>query len=150
MKDEGTRRGGDHLDHEAQLLRKSLDIARVARDMLGGNGISDEFGVARHLVNLEVVNTYEGTHDVHALILGGHRRVLLRSECSIDIGEVTSRAWTSHDLAKLARRVPRNSEGSGREFCLLDELGPPLEHLYGLFPVFRLAPSGLKNETGKP
>ena len=49
---------------------KALDIARAARDMLGGNGISDEFGVARHLVNLEVVNTYEGTHDVHALILG--------------------------------------------------------------------------------
>ena len=49
---------------------KSLDIARLARDMMGGNGISDEFGVARHLVNLEVVNTYEGTHDVHALILG--------------------------------------------------------------------------------
>ena len=49
---------------------KSLDIARMARDMLGGNGISDEFCVARHLVNLEVVNTYEGTHDVHALILG--------------------------------------------------------------------------------
>ena len=49
---------------------KSLDIARVARDMLGGNGISDEFGIIRHVVNLEVVNTYEGTHDVHALILG--------------------------------------------------------------------------------
>ena len=49
---------------------KALDIARSARDMLGGNGISDEFGVARHMVNLEVVNTYEGTHDVHALILG--------------------------------------------------------------------------------
>jgi glutaryl-CoA dehydrogenase len=49
---------------------KSLDIARMARDMLGGNGISDEFCVARHLVNLEVVNTYEGTHDIHALILG--------------------------------------------------------------------------------
>jgi glutaryl-CoA dehydrogenase len=49
---------------------KSLDIARAARDMLGGNGISDEFGVARHLVNLEVVNTYEGTHDIHALIVG--------------------------------------------------------------------------------
>jgi len=49
---------------------KALDIARTARDMLGGNGISDEFGVARHRVNLEVVNTYEGTHDVHALILG--------------------------------------------------------------------------------
>jgi glutaryl-CoA dehydrogenase len=49
---------------------KALEIARQARDMLGGNGISDEFGIARHLVNLEVVNTYEGTHDVHALILG--------------------------------------------------------------------------------
>lgn len=49
---------------------KSLDIARLARDMMGGNGISDEFGVARHLVNLEVVNTYEGTHDVHGLIIG--------------------------------------------------------------------------------
>jgi len=49
---------------------KALDIARAARDMLGGNGISDEFGVARHLVNLEAVNTYEGTHDIHALIIG--------------------------------------------------------------------------------
>ncbi len=49
---------------------KALEIARVARDMLGGNGICDEFAVARHLVNLEVVNTYEGTHDIHALILG--------------------------------------------------------------------------------
>ena len=49
---------------------KALDIARSARDMLGGNGISDDFGVIRHLVNLVVVNTYEGTHDVHALILG--------------------------------------------------------------------------------
>ena len=49
---------------------KALDIARLARDMHGGNGISDEFGVVRHMLNLEVVNTYEGTHDVHALILG--------------------------------------------------------------------------------
>ena len=49
---------------------KSLNIARVARDMHGGNGISDEFHVMRHLVNLETVNTYEGTHDIHALILG--------------------------------------------------------------------------------
>ena len=49
---------------------KALDVARMARDMMGGNGISDEFGVARYLVNLEVVNTYEGTHDIHALILG--------------------------------------------------------------------------------
>jgi len=49
---------------------KALDIARMARDMLGGNGISDEYHVIRHMVNLEAVNTYEGTHDVHALILG--------------------------------------------------------------------------------
>jgi glutaryl-CoA dehydrogenase len=49
---------------------KSLDIARAARDMLGGNGISDEFQVMRHMCNLEAVNTYEGTHDIHALILG--------------------------------------------------------------------------------
>ncbi len=49
---------------------KALEIARMARDMLGGNGINDEFEVARHMVNLEVVNTYEGTHDIHALILG--------------------------------------------------------------------------------
>ncbi|MFZ4125583.1 MAG: acyl-CoA dehydrogenase [Rickettsiales bacterium] len=49
---------------------KSLEIARTARDMLGGNGISDEYHVMRHMCNLEAVNTYEGTHDVHALILG--------------------------------------------------------------------------------
>lgn len=49
---------------------KALDIARVARDMHGGNGISDEYHVIRHMMNLEAVNTYEGTHDVHALILG--------------------------------------------------------------------------------
>jgi glutaryl-CoA dehydrogenase len=49
---------------------KALDIARAARDMLGGNGISDEYPVIRHMLNLEAVNTYEGTHDVHALILG--------------------------------------------------------------------------------
>lgn len=49
---------------------KALDIARVSRDMHGGNGVSDEYGVIRHVMNLEAVNTYEGTHDVHALILG--------------------------------------------------------------------------------
>ena len=49
---------------------KALDIARVARDMHGGNGVSDEYGVIRHVMNLEAVNTYEGTHDIHALILG--------------------------------------------------------------------------------
>jgi glutaryl-CoA dehydrogenase len=70
MKDEGT----DAVEITSILKRnscgKSLAIARMARDMMGGNGISDEYGVARHMVNLEVVNTYEGTHDIHALILG--------------------------------------------------------------------------------
>jgi glutaryl-CoA dehydrogenase len=49
---------------------KALEVARVARDMHGGNGIADEFHVIRHVLNLEAVNTYEGTHDIHALILG--------------------------------------------------------------------------------
>ena len=49
---------------------KALNMARAARDMHGGNGISEEYQVMRHMVNLESVNTYEGTHDVHALILG--------------------------------------------------------------------------------
>jgi len=49
---------------------KALDVARISRDMHGGNGISDEFQVIRHVMNLEAVNTYEGTHDVHGLILG--------------------------------------------------------------------------------
>ena len=70
MKDEGI----DSVEITSILKRnncgKARDIARMARDMMGGNGISDELGVARHLVNLEVVNTYEGTHDIHALILG--------------------------------------------------------------------------------
>jgi glutaryl-CoA dehydrogenase len=70
MKDEGSA----SVEITSMLKRnscgKALEVARAARDMLGGNGISDEFGVIRHLVNLEVVNTYEGTHDIHALILG--------------------------------------------------------------------------------
>ena len=70
MKDEG------HSCIEATSLMKrnscgkGLEVARLARDMMGGNGLVDEFGVVRHMVNLEVVNTYEGTHDIHALILG--------------------------------------------------------------------------------
>jgi glutaryl-CoA dehydrogenase len=70
MKDEGTAAVEITSMMKRNSCGKALDVARLARDMLGGNGISDEFGVARHLVNLEVVNTYEGTHDVHALILG--------------------------------------------------------------------------------
>ena len=70
MKDEGIASVEGTSLIKRNNCGKALDIARLARDMMGGNGISDEFGVARHLVNLEVVNTYEGTHDVHALILG--------------------------------------------------------------------------------
>ena len=70
MKDEGTASVEITSIMKRNSCGKALDIARLARDMMGGNGISDEYGVARHLVNLEVVNTYEGTHDVHALILG--------------------------------------------------------------------------------
>ena len=70
MKDEGTASVEITSIMKRNSCGKALDIARTARDMMGGNGISDEFGVARHLVNLEVVNTYEGTHDIHALILG--------------------------------------------------------------------------------
>jgi glutaryl-CoA dehydrogenase len=70
MKDDGTAAVELTSMFKRNSCGKALDIARVARDMLGGNGISDEYGVIRHMVNLEVVNTYEGTHDVHALILG--------------------------------------------------------------------------------
>ena len=70
MKDEGSASPEITSILKRNSCGKALDIARLARDMLGGNGISDEFGVIRHVVNLEVVNTYEGTHDIHALILG--------------------------------------------------------------------------------
>jgi len=70
MKDAGTAAVEITSMMKRNSCGKALDVARLARDMLGGNGISDEFGIARHMVNLEVVNTYEGTHDIHALILG--------------------------------------------------------------------------------
>ncbi|MFT0212215.1 acyl-CoA dehydrogenase [Pseudomonas sp. F1_0610] len=70
MKDEGSASVEITSIMKRNSCGKALEIARLARDMLGGNGISDEYGIARHLVNLEVVNTYEGTHDIHALILG--------------------------------------------------------------------------------
>ncbi len=70
MKDEGTASVEITSILKRNSCGKALEIARNARDMLGGNGITDEFGVMRHMVNLEVVNTYEGTHDIHALILG--------------------------------------------------------------------------------
>ena len=67
--------GGEFAPEMISLIKrnnvgKALDIARTARDMHGGNGISDEFPVLRHAINLETVNTYEGTHDIHALIIG--------------------------------------------------------------------------------
>ena len=66
---------GKHTHEMISLVKrnscgKALEIARQARDMLGGNGICDEYHIVRHMMNLEAVNTYEGTHDVHALILG--------------------------------------------------------------------------------
>jgi glutaryl-CoA dehydrogenase len=70
MKDEGIASPEITSILKRNSCGKALEVARAARDMLGGNGISDEFGVIRHMVNLEVVNTYEGTHDIHALILG--------------------------------------------------------------------------------
>jgi glutaryl-CoA dehydrogenase len=70
MKDEGIAAPEITSIMKRNSCGKSLDIARLARDMHGGNGISDEYGVVRHMLNLEVVNTYEGTHDIHALILG--------------------------------------------------------------------------------
>ena len=82
---------------------KSLDVARMARDMHGGNGISDEYHVIRHMVNLETVNTYEGTHDVHALILGpradGHSGVHVNTARLIGGGQQQFRGHrdTHHD-----------------------------------------------------
>jgi glutaryl-CoA dehydrogenase len=70
MKDEGSAAVEITSLLKRNSCGKALDVARAARDMLGGNGISDEYAVIRHLVNLEVVNTYEGTADIHALILG--------------------------------------------------------------------------------
>jgi len=70
MKDDGTAAVEITSIMKRNSCGKALDIARVARDMHGGNGISDEYHVIRHVMNLEAVNTYEGTHDVHALILG--------------------------------------------------------------------------------
>ena len=78
---QGCFRAGQMMDQEGiapeliSLIKrnstgKALEIARQSRDMLGGNGISDEYPIMRHMVNLEVVNTYEGTNDIHALILG--------------------------------------------------------------------------------
>ena len=70
MLDEGTCAPENISLVKRNSTGKALDVARMARDMHGGNGVSDEYGVIRHVLNLEAVNTYEGTHDVHALILG--------------------------------------------------------------------------------
>src|SRR3546814_64044 len=75
MKDEGTAAVEITSIMKRNSCGKALDIARLARDMLGGNGISDEFGVARHLVNLEVVNTYEGRSEEHTSELQSLMRI---------------------------------------------------------------------------
>ena len=100
MKDEGKAAPEITSIMKRNSCGKALEIARMARDMHGGNGIVDEFHVIRHMLNLETVNTYEGTHDIHALILGraqtGHRR---RSD--------RNRADEALRLLPLVRRVPR-------------------------------------------
>jgi len=75
---------------------KALDVARVARDMHGGNGISDEYHVIRHVMNLEAVNTYEGTHDVHALILG---RAMTGIQAFSGAADATSIARSAGEVA---------------------------------------------------
>jgi hypothetical protein len=80
MKDEGTAAVEITSIMKRNSCGKALDIARVARDMMGGNGISDEYGVARHLVNLEVGNTYKGTHDIHAIREGEDKKAAGASE----------------------------------------------------------------------
>jgi glutaryl-CoA dehydrogenase len=70
MLDEGTSAPENISLIKRNSCGKALDIARLSRDMHGGNGISEEYHVMRHVANLETVNTYEGTHDIHALILG--------------------------------------------------------------------------------
>ncbi len=70
LKDEGTYSPEMISMIKRNSCGKSLEIARNSRDILGGNGISDEYHIIRHVMNLESVNTYEGTHDIHALILG--------------------------------------------------------------------------------
>ena len=70
LKDDGKVTAGTDLDGEAEQHRLGADIARLARTILGANGIVNEYPVMRHMKNLETVNTYEGTHDMHTLILG--------------------------------------------------------------------------------
>lgn len=70
MKEEGKLHSNLISMAKRNSCTKSIHIARECRDMLGGNGIVDEYGVIRHMLNLEAVNTYEGTQDIHALVLG--------------------------------------------------------------------------------
>ena len=107
---------------------KALDIARAARDMHGGNGISEEYQVIRHAVNLETVNTYEGTHDVHALILGraitGIAAFLMRvmiSTLSYSAGQCHPRTMKRRQFKALAP-VLKDARNAGRFFCFLDSV----------------------------
>ena len=70
LKDAGTLRAQQVSLAKRNNVQMALDIARLARDILGANGIVDEYPIIRHMLNLETVNTYEGTHDIHTLIVG--------------------------------------------------------------------------------
>ena len=72
LKDAGKVDAAAGQHGQAQRLPRALEIARIGRDMLGANGITDEYQTMRHMCNLESVKTYEGTHDIHTLILGMH------------------------------------------------------------------------------
>ena len=78
---------------------KALDIARLARDILGGNGISDEYHVMRHMMNLETVKTYEGTHDIHTLILGKSITGIQAFKIIMAILNRTTKQWQEIDSA---------------------------------------------------
>jgi glutaryl-CoA dehydrogenase len=131
MKDEGTAAVEITSIMKRNSCGKSLEIARTARDMLGGNGISDEYGIARHLVNLEVVNTYEGTHDIHALILGRAQTGIAASDCvaiqknrSVRCGFfISGYCWQLHRIGRVWRahlpsRFDENSNFRG-VYCVL-------------------------------
>ena len=104
MKDEGIAAPEITSIVKRNSCGKALDIARVARDMHGGNGIVDEFHVIRHMLNLETVNTYEGTHDIHALILGKGAD----GDCGV-LSEIGCTSTTRQADVPLSnpRRIPR-------------------------------------------
>ena len=101
LKDEGKAAPAMVSLAKRNNVGKALEIARVARDMLGGNGITGEYRVIHHMVNLESVNTYEGTYDIHGLILGR------------EITGIQSFMPRGNDMPRAAGRRPAGREGDG-------------------------------------